>query len=44
MLRGITLAVIAFLLVDGYVWNSSMLNTGIRVFHQIMLAFGVAYS
>lgn len=40
MWRGITLAVIAFLLVDGYFYNSSLLNTGIRLFNQIALAFG----
>jgi hypothetical protein len=44
MWRGITIAVIAFLLVDGYFWNSSLLNTGIRIFNQIMLAFGLSYS
>jgi hypothetical protein len=44
MWRGITLAVIAFLLLDGYFYNSSLLYTGIRLFNQVMLAFGIAYS
>ena len=40
MWRGMTLAVIAFLLVDGYVWNSSLLNSGIRLANQLAIAFG----
>ncbi len=40
MLRGMTLAAIAFLLADGYLWNSSLLNTGMRLANQIAIAFG----
>ena len=40
MWRGITIAVIAFLLVDGYFYNSSLLNTGIRLTNDIAIAFG----
>ncbi len=40
MWRGMTLAAIAFLLVDGYVWNSRLLHTGMRLANQIAIAFG----
>ena len=40
MWRAITVAVIAFLLADGYFWNSRLLNAGIRLANQIALAFG----
>lgn len=34
------IAVIAFLLVDGYVWKSSLLNAGIGLGYQLALAAG----
>ena len=40
MWQGITLAAAGFLLADGYFWNSSLLNAGIRLFNQIAIAFG----
>lgn len=42
MWRWMTLAAIAFLLVDGYVWNSSLLNTGMRLANQLALTFGLS--
>jgi hypothetical protein len=40
MWQGISLTAVAFLLVDGYLWNSSLLNSGIRLGKEIAIAFG----
>ncbi len=40
MWQGMTLSAIALLLVDGYVWKSSLLNAGIKLVNQIALAAG----
>jgi hypothetical protein len=40
MWRWTAIAVIAFLLVDGYVWKSRLLNAGIGYGNQLALAAG----
>lgn len=44
MWRAMAIAVIAFFLADAYFWNSKLLHTGMRLVHQIALAFGISYS
>ncbi len=40
MWQGITLAAIGLLLVDGYVWKSSLLNAGLGLAKQLAISLG----